>query len=106
SRSCGRDRACRSNAGTTPFAPGRGKSLPRRKSRLGGEEFLPRKQSYRLARNGAATRRRTCRPRFTRYHVRGKNRRAVEEWRSTARRSKREPIFGTVDSIYAAAGGV
>ena len=67
------------------------------------QEFLPRKQSHRLARNGPASRGRTCRSRFARHHVRAKNRRPVEKRRPVARRGQRESVFGTVDSLHAPA---
>ena len=70
------------------------------------QEFLPGKQSHRAARNGAASRGRTCRSRSARHHVGAKNRRAMEERRSVARRGEREPLFGAVDSLYPPARGV
>ena len=67
-------------------APGRRKSLSRRPRRNGGAKFLSRKQPDRLARDGAAPCRRTCRSRSARHHAGGTDRRAVEKRRSSARR--------------------
>src|SRR6266540_2873988 len=73
---------------------------------VGGEKFLSREQPDRLARNGVAAGGRTCRSRSARHHVRGKNRRAVEEWRSLARRGQRESLLGEIDSLHAPVGGI
>ena len=47
---------------------------------------------------------RTCRSRSARHHVGGKNRRALEKWRSLAGRGQCQSILGAIDSLHAPAG--
>src|SRR5690242_624716 len=71
---------------------------------MGRPKFFPRKQFDRTARNGAASGSRVCRSRPARNHVGGKNRRAMEEWGSLARRGQRESVFGKADPLYTPTG--
>ena len=68
------------------------------------KNFFQGEQSYGVARNGAASCGRACRPRPARDHVGRKNTGPVEKRRPIAGRRQRQSVLGAIDSLHAPVG--